>query len=154
MRLISALASTLLGVLALEAALKDEPEKRAQQNVVTWDAHSLLINGQRTMLYSGEFHPFRLPVPSLWSDVFQKIKALGLNTVSFYVHWALLEGKPGSFSAKGVFDLGAFMEAGKQAGLYLIARPGPYISTYILEPVGTFSCSRHRLMTHSPQMRR
>src|SRR3954471_9698113 len=100
MRLISALSSTLFGLLALGAALKDEPEKRTLQNAVTWDAHSLLVNGQRTMLYSGEFHPFRLPVSSLWSDVFQKIKALGLNTVSFYVDWAVLEGKPGSFSAK------------------------------------------------------
>lgn len=80
------------------------------------------------MIFSGEVHPFRLPVPSLYLDVFQKIKALGFNTVSFYVDWALLEGKPGSFSAEGIFDLNPFFDAAKEAGIYLIARPGPYIN--------------------------
>jgi hypothetical protein len=109
--------------------IKDDPEKRALlQNIVTWDNYSLSINGERLMIFSGEFHPFRLPVPSLWVDVFQKVKALGLNTVSFYVDWAQLEGKPGKFSAEGVFDYSAFFDAAKEAGVYLIARPGPYIS--------------------------
>jgi hypothetical protein len=63
---------------------KDAPKNRSTQKAVTWDTHSPLINGQRIMIFSGEFHPFRLPVPSLWPNVFQKIKALGLNTVSFY----------------------------------------------------------------------
>jgi hypothetical protein len=27
------------------------------QDIVTWDEHSLLIRGERVMLYSGEFHP-------------------------------------------------------------------------------------------------
>lgn len=47
------------------------------------------------MFYSGEFHPWRLPVPGLWLDVLQKIKALGYTGVSTYVDWALLEGSRG-----------------------------------------------------------
>jgi len=70
----------------------------------------------------------RLPVPSLWLDVFQKVKALGMNTGSFYIDWAVLEGKPGDYSAEGVFALEPFFDAAKQAGIYLIARPGPYIN--------------------------
>lgn len=70
----------------------------------------------------------RLPVPSLWLDVFQKIKALGFNCVSFYIDWALLEGKPGDYRADGVFALEPMYDAAMQAGLYLIARPGPYIN--------------------------
>lgn len=70
----------------------------------------------------------RLPVPPLWRDVFQKIKALGFNCVSFYVDWALLEGKPGEYRAEGIFDLEAFFDAAKNAGIYLLARPGPYIN--------------------------
>ncbi len=100
----------------------------ALQDIVTWDEHSLLIRGERVLILSGEFHPFRLPVPSLWIDVFQKVKALGLNCVSFYVDWALLEGKPGQYVAEGVFDFEPFFRAAKDAGIYLIARPGPYIS--------------------------
>lgn len=63
----------------------------------------------------------RLPVPSLWLDVFQKIKALGYNGVSFYVDWALVEGKQGDFTAEGIFAWEPFFEAAQQAGIYLIA---------------------------------
>lgn len=63
----------------------------------------------------------RLPVPSLWLDVFQKIKALGYNGVSFYVDWALVEGKQGDFTAEGIFAFEPFFEAAQQAGIYLIA---------------------------------
>lgn len=101
------------------------------QDIVTWDEHSLLIHGERVMLFSGEFHPFRIPVPDLWLDVFQKIKSLGYNCVSFYTHWALLEGKPGNFSAEGVFGFEKFFDAAAQAGIYLIARPGPYINAEV-----------------------
>lgn len=33
------------------------------QDIVTWDQHSLFVNGERLMFYSGEVHPFRIPVP-------------------------------------------------------------------------------------------
>jgi beta-galactosidase GanA len=66
-------------------------------------------------------------VPSLWHDVLEKIKAAGLNTVSFHVPWALLEGEPGVFRAEGVFDLGEFFRAAREVGVWLVARPGPYI---------------------------
>lgn len=73
------------------------------------------------LFYSGEVHPFRLPVPGLWLDVFQKIKSLGYSGVSFYTAWNLLEGKQGDFSAEGVFDLVPFFEAAQTAGIYLLA---------------------------------
>ncbi|KAK8111988.1 putative beta-galactosidase A [Apiospora kogelbergensis] len=103
----------------------------AAQNVITWDEHSLFVNGTRVLILSGEFHPFRLPVPSLWLDVFQKVRALGFNAVSFYVDWALLEGNPGQFTAEGVFALEPFFDAAQEAGLWLIARPGPYINAEV-----------------------
>ncbi|KFZ01799.1 hypothetical protein V500_00608 [Pseudogymnoascus sp. VKM F-4518 (FW-2643)] len=106
-------------------------KRDALQDVVTWDKHSLFVHGERVMIFSGEFHPWRLPVPSLWIDIFQKIKALGYNTVSFYVNWALLEGKPGEFTAEGVFAYEPFFEAAKDAGIWLIARPGPYINAEV-----------------------
>lgn len=83
------------------------------------------------MFYSGEFHPFRLPVPGLWLDVFQKIKSLGYTGVSFYVDWRLLESKQGNFTAEGVFALEPFFDAAAEAGLYLLARPGPYINAEV-----------------------
>lgn len=71
---------------------------------------------------------YRLPVPGLWLDIFQKVKALGFNAVSFYTHWALLEGEEGVYRADGVFALEPFFSAASEAGIYLIARPGPYIN--------------------------
>ena len=70
-------------------------------------------------------------MPSLWKDVFQKVKALGYTGVSFYVDWALLEGTPGTFRADGTFDLGPFFDAASETGIYLIARPGPYINAEV-----------------------
>ncbi len=39
----------------------------------------------------------------------------------------MLEGKQGDFSAEGIFALEPFFEAAQQAGIYILARPGPYI---------------------------
>ncbi|KAI1355609.1 glycoside hydrolase family 35 protein [Xylaria sp. FL0043] len=101
------------------------------QDLVTWDENSLFVRGERIMFYSGEFHPWRLPVPGLWLDIFQKIKALGYNGVSFYVNWALLEGNQGHFTAEGVFAYEPFFDAVTEAGIYLFARPGPYINAEV-----------------------
>ncbi|KAE8380239.1 glycoside hydrolase superfamily [Aspergillus bertholletiae] len=88
------------------------------------------------MIFSGEFHPFRLPVPGLWLDVFQKIKSMGFNSVSFYTDWGLLEGNPGHVmlgenylnNNTDIWNLDKFFAAASEAGIYLIARPGPYIN--------------------------
>lgn len=136
------LFTTLLAALALSVSdalslagrsvnLVDIDKSAPLQDLVTWDEHSLFIRGERVMMYSGEFHPFRLPVPSLYLDVFHKIRALGFNLVSFYVDWALLEGKSGEFRADGIFDLEPFFDAAKKAGVYLLARPGPYINAEV-----------------------
>ncbi|KAI0434018.1 glycoside hydrolase superfamily [Xylaria sp. FL1042] len=101
------------------------------QNIVTWDQFSVMVRGERVLFLSGEFHPFRLPSPGLWLDVFEKIKALGFSGVSFYVNWALLEPSSGDFQAEGVFSLQEFFDAASQAGIYLLARPGPYINSEV-----------------------
>ena len=44
---------------------------------------------------------------------------------------ALLEGQPGNFTAEGIFALEPFFEAAQEAGIYLIARPGPYINAEV-----------------------
>ncbi|KAL9088456.1 MAG: hypothetical protein Q9165_006180 [Trypethelium subeluteriae] len=102
--------------------------RQALQDLVTWDEYSLFVRGERIMFFSGEFHPFRLPVPDLWLDVFQKIKALGFSGVSFYTDWALYEGNRGTVVTDGIWSLEKFFQAASQAGIYLVARPGPYIN--------------------------
>ncbi|KAI0339557.1 glycoside hydrolase family 35 protein [Trametopsis cervina] len=103
-------------------------------DAVTWDPHSLSIHGQRIFVLSAEFHPWRLPNPNLWAVVFQKIKANGFNAVSFYVHWGLSYPTPGTNGGSGDFQVGTyrdiqrFIDEAQNAGLWLIARPGPYIN--------------------------
>ncbi|KAJ6627468.1 glycoside hydrolase superfamily [Mycena sp. CBHHK59/15] len=98
------------------------------QNIVTWDEYSLIINGERIAVFSGEVHPYRMPVQSLHLDVFQKIKSLGFNAISAYFFWGMHEPKRGEISFEGFRDLQPFFDAAMKAGLYVIARPGPYIN--------------------------
>jgi beta-galactosidase GanA len=72
-------------------------------------------------------HPWRLPVPALWIDLLEKIKAAGLNTVSIYVNWALVSPSRGVTDWTGYRDLQRFCEICREVGLWLILRPGPHI---------------------------
>jgi len=125
------LAAVFTAALGLEVHQRKPIEARgtALQDIVTWDQYSIFVRGERIVFLSGEFHPFRLPSPGLWLDIFQKIKALGFSGVSFYHNWALLEGEPGTFRADGIFQLQQFFDAASEAGIYLLARPGPYINS-------------------------
>ncbi|RKK30424.1 putative beta-galactosidase E [Fusarium oxysporum f. sp. cepae] len=101
------------------------------QNLVTWDGDSIRVHGERIMFFSGEVHPFRLPVPGTWLDIFQKLRAGGFSGASFYLMWGLLEGQPGHVRTEGVFALEEFFQAASEAGIYLLARPGPYINAEV-----------------------
>jgi beta-galactosidase GanA len=100
-------------------------------HTVSFDKYSLIVDGQRLVLWSGEFHPFRLPSPSLWTDVLQKMRANGYNAVSIYVAWNFHSPAPGSYDFTGVRDLGRFLTAAADAGLFVIVRPGPYINAEV-----------------------
>src|SRR5690348_7518124 len=80
-----AAASAAAGASAASAHVPPDPP--GKPHTVTWDPYSLMIDGQRTVIWSGEFHPFRLPSPSLWRDVLEKMKAEGYNAVSLYFDW-------------------------------------------------------------------
>ncbi|KAM0213259.1 hypothetical protein ACHAQI_004302 [Fusarium lateritium] len=117
------------GILAQDLeARPDNSSSNILQDVVSYDQYSVMVRGERVLFLSGEFHPFRLPSPDLWLDVFQKIKSLGFSGVSFYTNWAILEGSPGNFQAEGVFALEKFFDAAADSRIYLLARPGPYVN--------------------------
>ena len=66
-------------------------------------------------------------MPSLWKDIVQKAKAAGLNCISIYFHWALTNPKKGVIDFTGINDIQPLFDYAKDAGLWVIARPGPYI---------------------------
>lgn len=73
----------LAAVSAQQWPLHDD----GQTDLIQWDHYSVIVNDQRLFVWSGEMHYWRIPVPELWLDILQKVKAAGFNTVSFYSHW-------------------------------------------------------------------
>ncbi|KAI8072324.1 glycoside hydrolase superfamily [Gongronella butleri] len=95
---------------------------------VTWDDYSLMIDGERVFFWGGEFHPFRLPNEAMQMDVLEKIKSAGFNVVQSYFHWGFHSWKEGTIDFTGIRDVEAYIKMVQEAGLYLSARPGPYIN--------------------------
>ncbi|MEU9480205.1 beta-galactosidase [Streptomyces sp. NPDC048191] len=100
-------------------------------HTVSLDGYSFLVDGRRTYLWSGEFHYFRLPSPDLWRDIFQKMKAAGFNSTSLYFDWGYHSPKPGVYDFSGVRDVDKLLDMAQEAGLYVIARPAPYINAEV-----------------------
>ena len=110
------------------AQLERVTAPKHKPKTITWDRHSLIIDGKREMIFGGEFHPFRLPSPSLWRDVLQKMKASGLNAVAFYFAWGYHSAKPGHYDFTGIRNIERAIQMAEEEGLYVIARMGPYVN--------------------------
>jgi beta-galactosidase GanA len=95
---------------------------------VSFDARSLMIDGKRQVIWSGEFHPFRLPSPDLWRDVLQKMKASGFNTVALYFDWGYHSPKQGVYDFSGIRDLDRLLTMAEEEGLWVMTRAGPYVN--------------------------
>lgn len=95
---------------------------------ISYDRYSLVIDGQRTFIRSGAMHYFRLPHQSLWRDRLYKLKAAGYNAVDLYFCWGFHSPAPGVYDFEGIRDVRKLLEMAAELGLYLIARPGPYIN--------------------------
>ncbi|MEW2624503.1 beta-galactosidase [Streptomyces sp. NPDC048106] len=107
------------------------PRADGGHHTIGYDRYSLLVDGRRLVLWSGELHPFRLPSPSLWRDVLQKMRAHGYNAVSIYVAWNYHSPAPGTYDFSGVRDLDLFLRTAAETGLYVVLRPGPYINAEV-----------------------
>ncbi|MDB5455206.1 MAG: Beta-galactosidase, partial [Caulobacter sp.] len=92
-------------VLREDSAPAAKPAVKKPVHTITWDKHSLMVDGERTVIWSGEIHPFRLPSPDLWRDILQKMKASGYNTVALYFDWGYHSPKQGVYDFQGVRDM-------------------------------------------------
>ena len=129
--LVITLAGTTQPAAAYSAAPGSPAQAAGASHTVSFDGYSFLIDGQRTYIWSGEFHYFRLPSPDLWLDIFQKMKAAGFNAASIYFDWGYHSPAPGVYDFSGVRDVGKLLDMAQQAGLYVIARPAPYINAEV-----------------------
>lgn len=94
---------------------------------VTYDRFSLMIDGERVFILSGEFHYWRLPSPELWPDILGKIRAAGYNAVRIVFPWSYHSPAPGVYDFEGTRDVARLLEECTRQGLYVLAAPGPYI---------------------------
>jgi hypothetical protein len=88
---------------------------------------SVVIDGRPTLLFSGEIQNYRLP-PGQWLDRLEKLKAMGLNCVGTYIGWNFHCPSRDTVDFQSPeCDVGRFLDLAAHAGLYVIARPGPYV---------------------------
>ncbi|KAM5541258.1 hypothetical protein V8D89_005187 [Ganoderma adspersum] len=101
---------------------------RGYTDVVQWDNYTLFLHNQRLFLHAGEFHTFRLPVPELWLDIFQKMVAAGLNGASIYIHMGVTNPSPGVLDFNDWRAFQPIFDAAKLAGIFVVLRAGPYMN--------------------------
>jgi beta-galactosidase GanA len=126
--LASAMAASAPGEAKSSPGTTGHGSAARMTHTVTYDHYSLKIDGRRLYVWSGEFHYWRLPSPSLWRDVLQKMKAAGYNAASIYFDWGYHSPKPGVYDFSGVRNVDRLLTIADQVGIYVIARPGPYIN--------------------------
>ncbi|KAK7399349.1 hypothetical protein VNO78_10531 [Psophocarpus tetragonolobus] len=95
---------------------------------ITYDGRSLIIHGQRKILFSGSIH-YPRSTPQMWPELIAKAKEGGLNVIQTYVFWNLHEPQPGQYDFSGRYDLVRFIKEIQAQGLYVCLRIGPYIES-------------------------
>lgn len=97
--------------------------------VVQWDHYSFKVNGKRLFVFSGEIHYWRIPVPEVWEDLLEKIKATGFTAFAFYGNWGWHSANNQTLDFEtGAHNFERLLEIAKRVGLYVIVRPGPYVN--------------------------
>jgi beta-galactosidase len=87
--------------------------------------HQFFIDGKPTLIVSGEMH-FGRVLPEDWDTRIKQAKAMGLNTLSFYLFWNEVEPQEGQFSFSGITDVRRVLKLCQDNGMWAILRPGPY----------------------------
>lgn len=130
--------SVLLSMLAM-AAFNAEAGVEAMQNLQQPEqgtpavlsfggegGREFMLDGKPFQIRSGEIHPQRVPREH-WQHRIRAAKAMGLNTIAFYVFWNALEQEDGSWDFSGRNDIAAFIDLCQQEGMWVLFRPGPYV---------------------------
>ncbi|MBX3062223.1 MAG: beta-galactosidase [Anaerolineae bacterium] len=90
----------------------------------------LLIGGELMPLYSGSVHYWRHERKD-WDNVLANVRQMGYRFLDTYFPWTVHEIERGRFDFGEIDprkDVAAFLEACRNAGLYVLARPGPHIN--------------------------
>lgn len=114
---LSVLTAFMMGNIGADASDFGKP--------VTWDRHSLIIDGHRVCPVMGEIHYSRIPVGE-WQREVRKMKEGGVTIIATYVFWSHIEEEEGIFRWDGQRDLRSFIEVCKQEEMPVVLRLGPF----------------------------
>ena len=92
---------------------------------VTWDRHSLIVDGHRVCPVMGEVHYSRIPADE-WQCEVKKMKEGGVTMIATYVFWNHVEEREGRFRWDGQRDLRRFLEVCRQEEMPVVLRLGPF----------------------------
>ncbi|CBI18991.3 hypothetical protein VitviT2T_027055 [Vitis vinifera] len=95
---------------------------------VTYDGRSLIINGQRRLLFSGSIH-YPRSTPEMWPSLISKAKEGGIDVIETYAFWNQHEPKQGQYDFSGRLDIVKFFKEVQAQGLYACLRIGPFIES-------------------------
>uniref|UniRef100_A0A6N2N2Y4 beta-galactosidase n=1 Tax=Salix viminalis TaxID=40686 RepID=A0A6N2N2Y4_SALVM len=74
---------------------------------VEYDSSAVIINGERKIILSGSIHYPRSTV-EMWSDLIQKAKEGGLDTIETYIFWNAHEPRRREYNFTGNLDFVKF----------------------------------------------
>lgn len=86
----------------------------------------LVIDGVPRVLLCASLFPFRI-VRNQWRQRLSAVKKIGYHAIDVYVPWNYHETSPGTWDFTGQHDIEEFLKLTREAGLYALVRPGPYI---------------------------
>lgn len=86
----------------------------------------LLIDGVPSVMLCASLFYFRIP-RAQWAERLAAVTRLGYHAIDVYLPWNFHEVAPGQFDFHGEKDVAHFLDLAADAGLLVLARPGPYI---------------------------
>ncbi|TLS53838.1 hypothetical protein FE782_00305 [Paenibacillus antri] len=93
---------------------------------VALSSTAIRIDGESKIVLCASLFYFRIP-SELWQERLQQIKSCGYTCIDVYFPWNFHELAEGAWDFSGERDVEKFLRLAADAGLQIVARPGPYI---------------------------
>lgn len=114
----------LTALVCLASSLLAQRSASSSQQI-RWDRQTFSIGDKDVVLIGGSFHYFRVPEAE-WAGTFERMREDGFNVVDIYIPWFVHEPEENKFEFG---NLQRFLDMAHKYGMYIVARPGPYINS-------------------------